>query len=104
MTGQREEGRQILNGDHVKIFEKRLTLVEEIEGEDRIAMVELLRKVKEECGEVIGCRFKAPKSYELTMWDDTGKTKIMDGLKIKNIIIALEMGINEIVLLICLHI
>lgn len=53
--------------------------------------------MKEECGEVIGCRFKTPKNYEITMRDDTGKTKLMDGLKIRNIIMAREKGIGEMV-------
>ena len=40
---------------HGEKKKKRLTLVVEIEGDDRIMMIELLRKVKGECGEVIGC-------------------------------------------------
>ena len=80
------------------IFEKRLTLVVEIEGSDRTTMMELLRKVKEECGEVIGCRFKNPKSYELTMKTEEGKTKIMDGLKIQNnTVTAREINNDEMV-------
>ena len=80
------------------IFEKRLTLVVEIEGTDRITMMELLRKVKEECGEVIGCRFKNPKSYELTMETEEGKVKIMDGLRIKNnTVTAREINNDEMV-------
>lgn len=64
--------------------EKRLSVLVEIEGEDRITMMELLKKVREECGVVIGCRFKTPKEYELTMEEEKGKEKLLDGIKIKN--------------------
>lgn len=72
------------DGTRQRNYEKRLTVAVEIIGEDRITMMELLRKVKEECGMVIGCRYKTPREYELTMGDDKGKNKLLDGLKIKN--------------------
>ncbi len=56
-------------------YEKKLTVLVEIEGEDRITMMELLKKVREDCGVVIGCRYKTPKEYELTMEEDKGKEK-----------------------------
>lgn len=65
-------------------YEKKLTVMVEIIGNERITMMELLRKVKEECGEVIGCRYKNPSEYELTMHEEKGKKKILDGLKIRN--------------------
>ena len=75
-NGLNEQEKQITdNGEKRKIYEERLTIMVEIEGDDRITMMELLRKVKEECGEVIGCRFKTAKSYEITMRNDTGKSK-----------------------------
>ncbi len=64
-------------------YEKWLTVLVEIEGEDRITMMEVLKKVREDCGVVIGCRYKTPREYELTMEEERGKEKILDGLKIK---------------------
>ncbi len=32
---------------------------------------------------VIGCGYKTPREYELTMEEERGKEKILDGLKIK---------------------
>ncbi|KAI2644572.1 Gag polyprotein [Labeo rohita] len=79
-------------------YEKRLTVLVEIVGEDRITMMELLKKVREECGVVIGCRYKNPREYELTMNEDKGKDKILDGLRIKNSqIMAKEISNNEMV-------
>ena len=98
-SAMRHDKRITDNGLNEKpIFEKRLTLVVEIEGTDRITMMELLRKVKEECGEVIGCRFKNPKSYELTMKTEEGKAKMMDGLRIQNnTVMAREINNDEMV-------
>ena len=57
-------------------YEKKLTVLVEIVGNERITIMELLRKVKEECGEVIGCRYKNPREYELTMHEEKGKKKM----------------------------
>ncbi len=79
-------------------YEKRLTVLVEIVGEDRITMMQLLKKVREECGVVISCRYKNPREYELTMNEEKGKVKILDGLKIKNSrIMAKEISNNEMV-------
>lgn len=32
-------------------------------------MLDILKGIKEECGEVIGCRVRAERSFELTMKD-----------------------------------
>lgn len=86
------------NEKESRTYEKELTVEVEIQGEDRVTMMELLKKVKEECGNVIACRFKTPKKYELTMLDTNGKEKLMDGLKIGNsIIVANELTRSELV-------
>ena len=86
------------NDKESRSYEKELTIEVEIQGEDRVTMMELLKKVKEECGNVIACRFKTPKKYELTMLDASGKDKLMDGLKIgNNIVVANELTRSELV-------
>lgn len=85
-------------GQRKRHYEKRLTVLVEIEGEDRLTMMEILKKVREECGVVIGCRFKTPKEYELTMEEEKGKEKLLDGLKIKNSrVMAKEVDCMEMV-------
>jgi len=87
VAGQQEKGRgqsmRNMRGEE-RSYGKELTVLVEIEGEDRITMMELLKSAKEECGGVVGCRYKSPKEYELTMEDARAKEKILDGLKIKN--------------------
>ena len=81
-----------------RTYNKELTIEVEIQGEERVTMMEMLKKVKEECGTVIACRFKTPKKYELTMQDAEGKDKMMDGMKIRNnIIVSTELSKTELV-------
>lgn len=79
-------------------FEKKLTVAVESIGEENVSMMELLKEIKRICGVVIGCRFKAQKKYEITMENEEGKGKLLDGLKIKdNIVYVREMVNNELV-------
>ncbi len=39
-------------------------------------MMEVLKKVREECGVVIGCRYKTPREYELTMEEEKERRNI----------------------------
>lgn len=92
------ERRNTDNERQRRIYEKKLTVEVDIEREDRVTMMELLRQVKEECGAVIGCRYKTPRKYELTMHDVNGKDKLMDGIKINNNrIMARELNNDELV-------
>lgn len=100
---EKQRGEQIVSldgddGQGRRVFQKKLTVLVEIVGEDKITMMELLKKVREDCGVVIGCRYKNPKEYELTMNEEEGKEKILDGLKIKNSrIMVKEINNNEMV-------
>ncbi len=90
--------REDLNSNKDRVFERKLTVGVEIVGEDNITMMDLLRGVKEVCGNVIGCRFKAKKKYEITMSSIKGKERLMDGFKIKNSrILAKELANDELV-------
>lgn len=80
------------------LYRKDLTVCVEMIGEDRITMMELLRGIKEVCGNVTGCRFKTPTKYEVTMNKEEGKTRLMDGFKIRNTrIMARDLGNDELV-------
>lgn len=58
-------------------------------------MMDMLRKVKEDCGVVTGCRYKTPKQYEVT---STGKERLMDGVKIRDSrILARDIQTDEMV-------
>ena len=66
------------------VFERKLTVGVEIVGEEFITMMDLLKGIKEVCGNVIGCRFKSQRKYEITMNTEKGKERLVDGFKIKN--------------------
>ena len=79
-------------------YKKELTLIVEPVGEDYITMMELLRGIKEKCGIVLACRVKSKNIYEITMQEGKGKTRLLDGFKIKNTrVTAKEVRSNEIV-------
>lgn len=82
-----------------KLMDKTLNLNVEIEGEDKVTMMELLNAVKDTCGRVLGCRFKGPNKYELTMSNPRGKERLLDGFKIKNSkVMAREVARDEMVM------
>ncbi|CAL8238711.1 unnamed protein product, partial [Lota lota] len=61
-------------------------------------MMELLRGIKEHCGIVLACRFKAKNTYEITMKEGRGKKLLLDGFKLKNArVMAKEARSNEMV-------
>ncbi|XP_045920019.1 uncharacterized protein LOC123979952 [Micropterus dolomieu] len=49
--------------------------------------MEVLKEVKKKCGEVIGCRVRGERTYEVTMKDEEGKTKLMNGLRVKGALV-----------------
>ena len=79
-------------------YGKEFTVAVELMGEDNVAMMELLRAIKEVCGEVVGCRVKGERKYEVTMRNGKGKDRLMDGLMIKDTRIMVRYMIaNELV-------
>uniref|UniRef100_A0A674AP51 CCHC-type domain-containing protein n=1 Tax=Salmo trutta TaxID=8032 RepID=A0A674AP51_SALTR len=78
-----------------KRYERHLTLAVEIVCEEKITMMELLRGIKEVCGSVVGCRFKANQKYEITMNHAKGNERLMDGFKIKNSRIMAKDLVND---------
>ena len=64
-------------------YKKELTVVVAVEsGKAVVSVMDLLKGVKKECGVVMGCRGKGDGLYEVTMADEKGKNKIMDGIRI----------------------
>uniref|UniRef100_A0A4W5MEM0 CCHC-type domain-containing protein n=3 Tax=Hucho hucho TaxID=62062 RepID=A0A4W5MEM0_9TELE len=79
-------------------YGKELTVAVELMGEDKVTTMELLRSIKDVCGEVVGCRVKGERKYEITMRDGKGKERLMDGFMIKDTkIMARDMTTNELI-------
>uniref|UniRef100_A0A8C7H7X2 CCHC-type domain-containing protein n=1 Tax=Oncorhynchus kisutch TaxID=8019 RepID=A0A8C7H7X2_ONCKI len=79
-------------------YGKEYTVAIKLEGEDKVTTMELLRAIKEVCGEVVGCRMKGEKKYEITMRNERGKERLMDGLRIKDTkILARDINVKELV-------
>lgn len=63
---------------------KEFTVAVELMGEDKVTKMEILRSIKEVCGEVVGCRMKGERKYEITMRNGKGRDRLMDGLMMKD--------------------
>lgn len=68
-------------------YGKELTVEVEVEGTDGVSMMEVLKEVKRKCGDVMGCRVRGERIYEITMKDEQGKTKLMDGVRVKGALV-----------------
>lgn len=97
---QQESGKNCreVSGEQSVKFCKELTVEVEVEGTENISMMELLKGVKEQCGEVMGCRVRSERIYELTMKDKDSKSKLMDGVRINGAMVqARDIMNNEMV-------
>jgi len=90
--GENSKGAQ---GGFREKYSKELTVEVEVEGTKKISMMELLKGVKKECGEVIGCRVRGERIYELTMKDEDAKGKLIDGVRIQGVMVHARDIINN---------
>ena len=74
------EGRQ-------KEYGKELTVDVEVEGTAVISMMDILREVKVQCGVVSGCRVRGKNNFEITMKDEVGKRRLLDGVRVKGALV-----------------
>ncbi|XP_026121503.1 uncharacterized protein LOC113101986 isoform X2 [Carassius auratus] len=93
-----EENSRAVQGKSKGKYNKELTVEVEVEGTEKISMMDLLKGVKKECGEVIGCRVRGERVYELTMKDEEAKRKLMDGVRVKGVMVhARDIMNNDMV-------
>ena len=77
-------------------YKKELTVIVEMVGVEKISAMELMRKVKEVCGELLACRSVGERTYEITMSMPSGKEKVMDGFRIREVsVMGKELSNDE---------
>lgn len=95
---EKPKDRSEVCGESREKYSKELTVEVVVEGDANISMMDLLRGVKMECGEVVGCRVRGERTYELTMKDEDAKKKLIDGVRIKGAMVhARDIVNNEMV-------
>ncbi len=95
---EKPKNRSEVCGESREKYSKELTVEVVVEGDANISMMDLLRGVKMECGEVVGCRVRGERTYELTMKDEDAKKKLIDGVRIKGAMVhARDIVNNEMV-------
>lgn len=92
---ERGKNRREVCGESREKYSKELTVEVEVAGAASISMMDLLRGVKKECGEVVGCRVRGERTYELTMKDEVAKKKLMDGVRVKGAIVHARDTVNN---------
>ena len=79
-------------------FEKENTVQIDLEGEEKISTLELMKNLKILCGGLLACRVLTEKKYEVTLSSAAGKRRLMDGFKIGTTnVIAKELINDELV-------
>ena len=96
IDGARRDVTEVRSGESERTaldeIRKELVVNVEIEGDEKIGMLQLLRAVENTCGRVVGCRTKNDGKWELTMGNARGRERLLDGFKINNTrIIASEI-------------
>ncbi|XP_044043691.1 uncharacterized protein LOC122872061 isoform X2 [Siniperca chuatsi] len=82
----------------VKKFDKNLTVCVELQGEGKVTTPELKKAVRELCGGLLACRMTGEKKYELTMMNEKGKERLLEGMKIGEVTaMARELNNGELV-------
>lgn len=84
---ERDEGREK--------YDKELTVEVVVEGTEIVSMMDVLKEVKKECGEVLGCRVRGERLYEITMKNEEAKLKLMDGIRVKGVLIQAKDIVNN---------
>ncbi len=92
---EREENSRGMPGGSREKYSKELNVEVEVEGAEKISMMDLLKGVKKECGEVIGCRVRGERIYELTMKDEEAKRKLIDGVRVQGAMVHARDIINN---------
>ena len=101
INGQRDnetdKGRNNVTEKQIN-YERNLTVQIELNGEEAVTTMELMKCIRDLCGGLIACRLTGNRKYEITMTNPTGKNRLMDGFKIGTTsVIAKELSNDELV-------
>ncbi|KAK2873916.1 hypothetical protein Q8A73_024353, partial [Channa argus] len=91
MSGRRETMRE-------KRYEKDLTVLAEVVGEEKVKTMELLRAIRDVCGGIVALRETGSNKYEVTVKSEAGKKRLLDGFKVgKAVVMVKTLAIDELV-------
>lgn len=79
-------------------YDKENTVQVEIEGQEKVSTIELMKSIKMTCGGLLACRLISERRYEVTLSNPIAKRKLIDGFKIgSNKVMARELIKDELV-------
>lgn len=95
ITNSGKSGEQTQRADNTETrYGRELTVEVEVEGTEQVSMMDILTEVKKQCGHIMGCRVKGLRRFEITMKDEEGKTKLMDGVRVKGALVHARDIVN----------
>ncbi|KAK2871874.1 hypothetical protein Q8A73_024603, partial [Channa argus] len=63
-------------------YDRDLTVLAEVVGEEKVKTMELLRAMRDVCGGIVALRETGPNKYEVTVKSEAGKKRLLDGFKV----------------------
>ena len=76
-------------------YKKELTMVIDVEGPEKVTIINLLKTIRMLCGGILGCRPLGPTSYEITLSNEVARDKLMDGFKMGATVVTGRKLVND---------
>ncbi|KAG7454005.1 hypothetical protein JOB18_028774, partial [Solea senegalensis] len=97
-TATTEKGQEDKGKENQRKYDKDMTLQIELQGTEKVTIMELLKCVRELCGGLMACRYTGENKYEVTMTNAIGKRRLLDGFKIgTTTVLANKLDNDELV-------
>ncbi|KAK2877074.1 hypothetical protein Q8A73_023746 [Channa argus] len=79
-------------------YDRDLTVLAEVVGEEKVKTMELLRAMRDVCGGIVALRETGPNKYEVTVKSEAGKKRLLDGFKVGRAVVMVKtLVIDELV-------
>lgn len=79
-------------------YDKDLTVMAEVMGEERLKTLEVMRAMRDVCGGLIAFRETGVNKFEVTVKNEAGKKRLLDGLKIgRAVVMVKSLAVDELV-------
>ncbi|KAG7496752.1 hypothetical protein JOB18_024398 [Solea senegalensis] len=97
-TATAEKGQEDKGKENQRKYDKDMTLQIELQGTEKVTIMELLKCVQELCSGLMACRYTGENKYEVIMTNAMGKRRLLDGFKIgTTTVLANKLDNDELV-------
>lgn len=76
----------------------------QLQGTGKVMIAKLMQAVVGMCGGLLACKVLRERTFELTIASAGGKERLMEGLKVRDVVVMVkELSDEMVVSLLCLH-